>query len=95
VGERAADTALRTIDDSTRLTWSECAGEVERLAGGLAGLGIARDRRADSNELTPTMKLNSGVSPRFTAPRSKAFIEIPTKIGVSDARGYGSPIPRH
>jgi long-chain acyl-CoA synthetase len=32
--------ALRSSDDRVRLTWAECAAEVERLAGGLAGLGV-------------------------------------------------------
>jgi long-chain acyl-CoA synthetase len=34
--------ALRTIDDSERLTWSEYAAEVARVARGLAGLGVCR-----------------------------------------------------
>jgi long-chain acyl-CoA synthetase len=34
--------ALRTIDDSERLTWAEYATEVARVARGLAGLGVNR-----------------------------------------------------
>jgi long-subunit acyl-CoA synthetase (AMP-forming) len=34
--------ALRTIDDSERLTWGEYATEVARVARGLAGLGVRR-----------------------------------------------------
>jgi long-chain acyl-CoA synthetase len=38
-----ADTlALRTKDDSVRLTWGEYGARVERLAAGLAGLGVER-----------------------------------------------------
>ena len=32
--------ALRTPDDSVSITWAEYAGRVERLAGGLASLGV-------------------------------------------------------
>ena len=35
-------TALRTLDDSVSLTWSELGERVEALAGGLAGLGIGK-----------------------------------------------------
>src|SRR4051794_38729262 len=34
--------ALRTPDDSTVITWGEYADRVERIAGGLASLGIGR-----------------------------------------------------
>src|ERR1700757_2261732 len=34
--------ALRTIDDSERLTWAEYATEVARVARGLADLGVGR-----------------------------------------------------
>ncbi len=34
--------ALRTIDDSERLTWGEYATEVARVGRGLAGLGVGR-----------------------------------------------------
>lgn len=34
--------ALRTIDDSERLTWGDYATEVTRVARGLAGLGVGR-----------------------------------------------------
>jgi long-subunit acyl-CoA synthetase (AMP-forming) len=34
--------ALRTVDDSERLTWGEYATEVSRVARGLAGLGVGR-----------------------------------------------------
>jgi long-chain acyl-CoA synthetase len=34
--------ALRTVDDSERLTWREYADEVDRVARGLAALGVAR-----------------------------------------------------
>lgn len=32
--------ALRTLDDSVALTWGEYAQRVERVAGGLAALGV-------------------------------------------------------
>ena len=34
--------ALRTPDDATSLTWAEYAARVERIAGGLASLGVGR-----------------------------------------------------
>jgi long-subunit acyl-CoA synthetase (AMP-forming) len=34
--------ALRTVDDSERLTWGEYAADVARVARGLAGLGVRR-----------------------------------------------------
>ncbi len=34
--------AVRTVDDSVSLTWSELLGRVDALAAGLAGLGVAR-----------------------------------------------------
>jgi len=34
--------ALRTVDDSERYTWREYAEEVDRIAKGLAGLGVRR-----------------------------------------------------
>src|SRR3954470_594820 len=34
--------ALRTPDDSTVITWGEYADRVERIAGGLASLGVGR-----------------------------------------------------
>jgi long-chain acyl-CoA synthetase len=34
--------ALRTLDDSVSLTWSEVLERVEAIAGGLAGLGVSR-----------------------------------------------------
>ena len=34
--------ALRTIDDSERLTWGDYATEVARVARGLADLGLSR-----------------------------------------------------
>ena len=34
--------AVRTPDDSVSLTWSELLARVDALAGGLAGLGVAR-----------------------------------------------------
>jgi long-chain acyl-CoA synthetase len=40
VAERPQEIALRTPDDAVRLTWAEAADEVQRLAGGLAGLGV-------------------------------------------------------
>jgi long-chain acyl-CoA synthetase len=38
---RADRVALRLDDGTMALTWAQCAAEVERLAGGLAALGIA------------------------------------------------------
>src|SRR4051794_6323080 len=35
--------ALRTLDGSVDLTWSELADRVARLAAGLAGLGVKAD----------------------------------------------------
>jgi len=40
VAERPHEVALRTPGDVVRLTWAESAAEVQRLAGGLAGLGV-------------------------------------------------------
>ncbi len=34
--------AVRTVDDTVSLTWSELLGRVDALAGGLAGLGVGR-----------------------------------------------------
>jgi long-subunit acyl-CoA synthetase (AMP-forming) len=34
--------AVRTVDDSASITWSELLGRVDALAGGLAGLGVRR-----------------------------------------------------
>jgi long-chain acyl-CoA synthetase len=34
--------ALRTVDDSVSLTWSEVLARVDAIAGGLAGLGVGR-----------------------------------------------------
>jgi long-chain acyl-CoA synthetase len=34
--------AVRTLDDSTSLTWAQLAERVDALAGGLAGLGVKR-----------------------------------------------------
>ena len=34
--------ALRTVDDSTSLTWAEVLKRVDAIAGGLAGLGVGR-----------------------------------------------------
>jgi long-chain acyl-CoA synthetase len=48
--------ALRTVDDSVRLSWREYADEVERIARGLAGLGL---RRGD------TLAMLLGNSPAF------------------------------
>ncbi|HEV7980804.1 AMP-dependent synthetase/ligase [Amycolatopsis sp.] len=38
--ERPHEVALRTPGDVVRLTWAESAEEVQKLAGGLAGLGV-------------------------------------------------------
>ena len=43
--------ALRTLDDSVSLTWSEYAGKVAKVASGLAGLGL---RRGDTISLMLT-----------------------------------------
>ncbi len=40
--ERPTDVALRTPDDSVSITYAEYADRVERIAGGLASLGIGR-----------------------------------------------------
>jgi long-chain acyl-CoA synthetase len=40
VAERPHEVALRIPDDVVRLTWAETAEEVQRLAEGLAGLGV-------------------------------------------------------
>jgi long-subunit acyl-CoA synthetase (AMP-forming) len=42
VREDAGETALRTRDDSFSITWAEYGEQVERLAAGLAGLGVER-----------------------------------------------------
>ena len=34
--------AVRTVDDTVSLTWSDLLGRVDALAGGLAGLGVGR-----------------------------------------------------
>ena len=34
--------AVRTVDDTVALTWSDLLGRVDALAGGLAGLGVGR-----------------------------------------------------
>jgi long-subunit acyl-CoA synthetase (AMP-forming) len=40
--ERGSEIALRTLDGSAELTWSDYAQRVRRLAAGLAGLGVSR-----------------------------------------------------
>src|SRR5919202_1685011 len=40
--ERPDAIALRTPDDTTAITWAEYADRVERIAGGLASLGIGK-----------------------------------------------------
>ncbi|WP_121709277.1 AMP-dependent synthetase/ligase [Streptomyces sp. E5N91] len=40
VRERPEEVALTDADGGEELTWAECAAEVERLAGGLAALGV-------------------------------------------------------
>src|SRR3954452_24716299 len=40
--ERPDAVALRTPDDATSITWAEYADRVERIAGGLAGVGISK-----------------------------------------------------
>ena len=40
--ERPGDVALRTPDDAVAITWAEYADRVERIAGGLASLGVGR-----------------------------------------------------
>jgi long-subunit acyl-CoA synthetase (AMP-forming) len=40
VRERPDETALTDAAGTTALTWAECAARVERLAGGLAALGV-------------------------------------------------------
>jgi long-subunit acyl-CoA synthetase (AMP-forming) len=40
--QRPADVALRTPDDAVSITWAEYAERVERIAGGLASLGVGR-----------------------------------------------------
>ncbi|MFE0633333.1 AMP-dependent synthetase/ligase [Streptomyces sp. NPDC058864] len=40
VRERPGEVALTDAAGTTALTWAECAAEVERLAGGLAALGV-------------------------------------------------------
>ncbi len=41
-GERPGDIALRTPGDETAITWAEFAERVERIAGGLADIGVRR-----------------------------------------------------
>src|SRR5215212_10743804 len=36
--------AVRTKDDEVRITWGELRGRVDAFAGGLAGLGVAKDQ---------------------------------------------------
>ncbi|HZZ52145.1 MAG TPA: AMP-dependent synthetase/ligase [Pseudonocardia sp.] len=40
VARRPHEVALRTAGGDVSLTWAQCADRVERLAGGLAGLGV-------------------------------------------------------
>src|SRR3954454_21066605 len=42
VAERPGQVALRTPDDGVSITWAEYADRVERIAGGLASLGVGR-----------------------------------------------------
>jgi long-chain acyl-CoA synthetase len=68
--ERPASGALRTADDSVRLTWVQARERVRQLACGLAGLGVGTGdtvalmlRNSPENHLLDTAALHLGAVP--------------------------------